>query len=168
MFAFSPEFMREEFRRSAPEVISPFEKLALPDGGSYTTQNGIRILENWTGLDKAYAEAKSISFDYAVAEKCRKTAMVKAGFDWLDVGNWDEYAKLLGNTGAEVYGPGASSCFVDSDIPVALCGVSDLIVVVRSGKDGNAPSVLIVKKGESQQVREAVEEIKKAGRTELL
>jgi mannose-1-phosphate guanylyltransferase/mannose-1-phosphate guanylyltransferase/mannose-6-phosphate isomerase len=57
---------------------------------------------------------------------------------------------------------------VDTDIPVALCGVRDLIVVVRSGKDGNPPSVLIAKKGESQGVRDIVEQIKAAGRTELL
>jgi mannose-1-phosphate guanylyltransferase len=168
MFAFSPEFMYEEFRRSAPAIISPFEKLALPDEGSYTTKNGIRVLEHWTGLEKAYAETESVSFDYAVAEKCEKTVMIRAGFNWLDAGNWDEYARLSGNTGSEVYGPGAASCFVDSDIPVALCGVNDLIVVIRSGRDGGVPSALIVKKGESRQVREAVEEIKKAGRTELL
>jgi len=57
---------------------------------------------------------------------------------------------------------------VNSDIPVALCGVEDLIVVVRSGKDGGAPAVLISKKGETQRVREIVEEIKASGRTELL
>jgi mannose-1-phosphate guanylyltransferase len=168
MFAFSPEFMREEFRRIAPGVMLPFEKLALPGEESYTAKNGVRILEHWTGLDKAYAEAESISFDYAVAEKCGKTAVIRAGFDWLDAGNWDEYSRLPGNTGSEVYGTGAASCFVDSDIPVALSGVSDLIVVIRSGRDGGVPSALIVKKGESQRVREAVEEIKKAGRTELL
>jgi mannose-1-phosphate guanylyltransferase len=94
--------------------------------------------------------------------------MVEAGFDWLDVGSWDEYAKLAGETGAEVYNSGAENCFVDADIPVALCGVEDLIVVVRSGKNGAPPAVLISKKGETQRVREIVEKIKAAGRKELL
>jgi mannose-1-phosphate guanylyltransferase/mannose-1-phosphate guanylyltransferase/mannose-6-phosphate isomerase len=51
---------------------------------------------------------------------------------------------------------------------VALAGVEDLIVVVRSGRDGGVPAVLVTKKGETRYVRDIVEQIKKAGRTELL
>jgi mannose-1-phosphate guanylyltransferase/mannose-1-phosphate guanylyltransferase/mannose-6-phosphate isomerase len=51
---------------------------------------------------------------------------------------------------------------------VALCGVEDLIVVVRSGADGSPPSVLVCRRGESQKVKEAVDAIKAAGRTDLL
>jgi mannose-1-phosphate guanylyltransferase/mannose-1-phosphate guanylyltransferase/mannose-6-phosphate isomerase len=57
---------------------------------------------------------------------------------------------------------------VDSDIPVAICDVDDLIVVVRSGKDGSIPSVLIAKKGETQKVGAIVEQIKAKNRSELL
>jgi mannose-1-phosphate guanylyltransferase/mannose-1-phosphate guanylyltransferase/mannose-6-phosphate isomerase len=165
IFAFSSDFMLREFRRHAPGVIAPFERAAEKE--LFTVREGIRVLENSPDLLKAYAETENISFDYAVAEKCGRIVMVKADFDWLDVGNWDEYARLR-DAVSEVYGAGADSCFVDSDIPVALCGVKDLIVVIRSGADGGAPAALIVKKGETQLVREAVEQIKKAGRTELL
>ncbi|MDR0601195.1 MAG: mannose-1-phosphate guanylyltransferase [Treponema sp.] len=168
MFAFSSGFLLQEFRRNAPGVISPFEKFAVPPEGAFTVTKGLRILERWEGLENAYARAENISFDYALAEKCENTVMVRADFDWIDAGNWDEYAKLLGNTGAEVYAAESESCFVDSDIPVALCGVRDLIVTVRSGRDGRSPAVLIVKKGQSQLVRAAVEAVKNAGRTELL
>ncbi|MDR1319048.1 MAG: mannose-1-phosphate guanylyltransferase, partial [Treponema sp.] len=174
MFAFSSKFMLGEFRHLAREVIRPFEKLRAPDEKCYTSKNGIRILRSWPDLENAYRQTRAVSFDYAIAEKCSQTVMVSAGFDWIDVGNWEEYARLLGRTGAEVYhaGPGGgdkeSSCFVDSDIPVALAGVEDLIVVVRSGRDGEIPAVLITKKGETQYVRDLVEQIKKAGRTELL
>ncbi|GHV91388.1 hypothetical protein AGMMS50268_18910 [Spirochaetia bacterium] len=173
MFAFSAEFMLAEFRRHAAEVIGPFERLIVPGEGAYRTEQNLRILENWPGLDAAYGETKAISFDYAIAEKCENTAMVRANFNWIDVGNWDEYARLLSargaaDTGSEVYRSGAEDCFVDSDIPVALAGVEGLIVTVRSGRDGNPPSVLIVKKGETQRLREIVDKIKEAGRTELL
>jgi mannose-1-phosphate guanylyltransferase/mannose-1-phosphate guanylyltransferase/mannose-6-phosphate isomerase len=168
MFAFSSRFMLAEFRRRAPELIRPFERLRAPDEGCYGERKGLRILEEWPELREAYGEVKSISFDYAIAEQCAQTVMVKAGFDWIDVGNWDEYARLLGNTGAEIYQSGCESCFVDSDIPVTLAGVKDLIVAVRSGRDGGPPAVLIAKKGETQRVRELVEQIRAAGRTELL
>jgi mannose-1-phosphate guanylyltransferase/mannose-1-phosphate guanylyltransferase/mannose-6-phosphate isomerase len=171
MFAFSSKFMLNEFKRKAWDVINPFEQLRAPDEKSYTSERGLRILNEWADLEDAYRRTKSISFDYAIAEKCDQTVMVGAGFDWIDVGTWEEYARLLGNTNSEVYlaGPDkGKGCFVDSDIPVALAGVEDLIVVVRSGKDGSPPAVLITQKGKTQYVRDIVEQIKKAGRTELL
>jgi mannose-1-phosphate guanylyltransferase/mannose-1-phosphate guanylyltransferase/mannose-6-phosphate isomerase len=178
MFAFSSSFLLEEFRRNAPECLRPFDTLKAPDEAAYTVRNGLKILDAWSGLGEAYNAVKGISFDYAIAEKCGRTVMAAARFDWFDVGSWDEYAKLLGASRGEVYAArnpsdgadpcDAGSCFVDADIPVALCGVSDLIVVVRSGRNGGVPSVLIAKKGETQGVRDIVEQIKTAGRTELL
>jgi mannose-1-phosphate guanylyltransferase/mannose-1-phosphate guanylyltransferase/mannose-6-phosphate isomerase len=178
MFAFSNQFMQAEFRRHASEVIDPFEKLTAPGESAYRTERGLKILENWPGLEGAYRDTKAISFDYAIAEKCENTAMVRAGFNWIDIGNWDEYARLLGDlrplapgaagNGPELYLSGSRDCFVDSDIPVALAGVEGLIVTVRSGRDGGPPSVLILKKGESQRLREIVEKIKEAGKSELL
>jgi hypothetical protein len=94
--------------------------------------------------------------------------MVAADFEWRDIGSWDEYAALLGDSRSGVYAVDAASCFVDADIPVALCGVRDLIVVARSGKDGGAPSILIARKGETQRIREVVDKIREDGRTDLL
>jgi mannose-1-phosphate guanylyltransferase/mannose-1-phosphate guanylyltransferase/mannose-6-phosphate isomerase len=173
MFAFSTSLMREEFRRNAPEILRPFESLEAPPEGAYTAIGGIRALENWPGLAGAYAAVEPVSLDYAIAEKCRRTLMVAGNFRWLDVGSWDEYARLMGGAGsrnaAGVYTvpEGEDSCFVDADIPVALCGVEDLIVVIRGGKDG-PPAALIARKGETQRVREIVEQLKRAGRTDLL
>ena len=170
MFAFSTKYMAGCFSRLAPEVFRPFTKLKAPDAGAWTVKKGLRMLSAWEGLAEAYGKAASISFDYAVAEKCAEGVCIRAGFDWIDVGDWEEYAKLLGGSGAEVYCPdaGGDSCFVDSDIPVALAGVEDLIVVIRSGRDGSAPAALITRKGQTQRVRELVERIKQAGRQDLL
>jgi mannose-1-phosphate guanylyltransferase/mannose-6-phosphate isomerase len=168
MFAFSSRFLLREFNRNAPELISPFEKLVAPNEQAYTVEQGLRILKNWAGLEEAYRTVKGVSFDYAIAEKCARTTVVAAGFEWLDVGSWDEYIKLADDPGSEVYRSGSENCFVDADMPVALCGVDGLIVVVRSGKNGSPPAVLISKKGETQRVRAIVEKIKTAGRRDLL
>jgi mannose-1-phosphate guanylyltransferase/mannose-1-phosphate guanylyltransferase/mannose-6-phosphate isomerase len=168
MFAFSSKFMLNEYRRSAPEVISPFDKLQDPSEWSYQTKGGLRILSEWHGLAKAYTAAKAISFDYAIAEKCTETVMVKADFSWTDVGSWDEYTRLLKGGEKDVFRVGSENSFVDSDIPVALVGADNLIVVIRSGKDGSPPSALVVKKGESQKVRQIVDQLKETGRSELL
>ncbi|MCL1813811.1 MAG: mannose-1-phosphate guanylyltransferase [Treponema sp.] len=171
MFAFSSRFMLNEFRRSAPDLMQPFEKLRAPDDRSFRTEKGLRILWEWLDLKNAYNDVKAISFDYAIAEKCLDTVMVEAGFDWLDVGGWDEYAALIDKNKlnkSEVYQTGSKDCFVDSDIPVALIGVEDLIIAVRSGKNGGPGSVLVAKKGETQHMREIVEQIKEQNREELL
>jgi mannose-1-phosphate guanylyltransferase/mannose-6-phosphate isomerase len=168
IFGFALSFMTGELRRRAPEVFTPFARLAPPGESAYRVQDGVQVLEAWPGLEEAYAASPSLSFDYALAEKCEQTVMAVANFSWLDVGSWDEYAKLRGPSPAEVYCSGGEGCFVDADLPVALCGVRDLIVVVRSGKDGGPPAVLIAQKGESQRVKEITEQIRAAGRVELL
>jgi mannose-1-phosphate guanylyltransferase len=174
MFAFSCDFIAEEYRRLAADVNSPFENLKAPDKKSYTKIKDLCVLDKWTGLDKAYKQAKSISFDYAIAEKCSQTVMIRSSFDWIDIGSWDDYARLLSNpsdinnNGTEFFSAGTNDCFVDSDIPVALAGVEDLIVVIRSGKDGCPPSALITRKGKTQLVRDIVEKIKQSDRKDIL
>jgi mannose-1-phosphate guanylyltransferase/mannose-1-phosphate guanylyltransferase/mannose-6-phosphate isomerase len=173
MFGFSSNFILEEFRRNAPEIYRAFENLAAPGKDGYSLQGGIRVLDKWPGLAEAYAAAPGISVDYAIAEKCPSVVMVRARFQWFDLGSWDEFARLAselraGGLRSEVYAQDASGCFVDSDVPVALCGVEDLIVVIRSGKDGGPATALVAKKGATQGVKNIVEQIKAAGRTELL
>jgi mannose-1-phosphate guanylyltransferase/mannose-1-phosphate guanylyltransferase/mannose-6-phosphate isomerase len=177
MFAFSSKFMFQEFKRSAPDLILPFGKLRAPDERSFRTERGLRILWEWLELKEAYAKTEAVSFDYAIVEKCSDIVMVAAGFHWTDVGSWDEYARLASEgtgddvsfaKGTEVFQTEAKNCFVDSDMPVALIGVEDLIVAVRSAKNGVGGTVLIAKKGETQKVREIVEQIKARDRKELL
>jgi len=168
MFAFDISFMENEMRLLAPDVFLPFEKLKLPKDSEYTTVKGIKILA-WQGLETAYRKTLGISFDYAIAEKCKKTVMVRTNFDWIDIGNWDEYAGICGKNNSQIYGEKeAASCYVDSDIPVALAGVENLIVVIRLGKNGNGACALITRKGQTQKVRNIVEQIKKSGKNELL
>ena len=168
MFAFNIDFIKNQFDNLAPDVIKPFYKLSKPEKRDYTVIKNIKILNNWKGLENAYKKTKNISFDYAVAEKCGNKAMIRASFDWIDIGNWDEYAKLIQNTGSRVFSADSDTCFVDSDIPVALAGVEDLIVIIKSEKNGRPAAALITKKGRTQKVRDVTELIKKSGNNNLL
>jgi mannose-1-phosphate guanylyltransferase/mannose-1-phosphate guanylyltransferase/mannose-6-phosphate isomerase len=168
MFAFDCGFMEKEFRRLAAPVIRPFDRLRPPGAKSYKKTKGLKVLSNWEGLEGAYRKTKSISFDYAVTTHCARIAMVSCGFEWVDVGSWDEYACIAARN-KNVYTAGdCGGNFVDSDVPVALVGVRDLIVVIRTGRDGSPQTALIAKKGETQRVRDIVEQIKKEGKTENL
>ena len=186
MFAFNLDFILQQFYTHAPHLVSPFESLPPPSPGGLSRDSGTAVVRRWEGLAEAYAGMQSISFDYAIAEKCRTVFMAASDFFWADVGSWDEYAKLAGSgpaspaapapvvepaetTGhAAVFSAGGGGSYVLSDIPVALCGVDDLVVVIQSGKNGRPPTALIAKKGTTQKVREIVDKIKTAGRTDLL
>ena len=170
MFAFPSFYMEECFRYLAPEVYLPFEALKPPTPDSYTVSDGVRVLDRWAGLDAAYRKAKSISFDYAIAEKALRGAMIEASFDWIDIGNWEEYAKIRPEGGSSVFAAGneGETCFVDSDIPVALAGVEDLIVAIRAGKNGAPAVALVTRKGQAHKVRDVVTLIRESGRTDLL
>jgi mannose-1-phosphate guanylyltransferase/mannose-6-phosphate isomerase len=168
MFAFSTRFITQEFLKLAPDIAAPFEKVGFPNAHC---QNEITLIENWDGLAAAYAQIKKISFDFAVVTKCAKVIMSAARFQWRDVGCWDEYASLAQqavSSEENIFRINSENTFVDSDIPVALCGADDLIVVVRSGKGGALPSVLIAKKGETQKVGAIVDMINAQDKKELL
>ena len=146
------------------------------------TERGVRIAGETEALETAYAAAPRISIDYALMEQSTRVAMVPAGFTWNDVGSWDEIAALSERgvldpdaaltpmaSGAytETDGPptvevDAGGNFVFSELPVALAGVEDLIVVVRNGR------VLITKKGESQLVKRVVDALAKARHDDIL
>ena len=174
MFAFNINFMAQQFSLLAPQVINPFEKLKPPDAHDYTVCKGVKILADWKGLNEAYKKTKSISFDYAIAENCKKIVMIKTKFDWIDIGNWDEYSNLKQsgkiniNNDPDVFKYASSNCYIDSDIPAALAGVDDLIIVIRSGKNGEPACALITKKGKTQNVKDVVEQIKASNRKDLL
>lgn len=160
MYAFRSDFLRRELAAHAPEVARAFESLI--DRPREAERGGIRIVEAWEGLAEAYERTPSISLDYAVSEKCASVALVPASFSWEDVGSWDEMARLFPGGSGSAVAVESKGCYVDSDIPVALCGVTDLVVVIRNG------AALVLRKGASQLVRKAVERLKSTGRRDLL
>ena len=115
-------------------------------------------------IEALYSRSPKDSIDYAVMEKSKTTAMVEASFSWSDIGSWDEAAKLFGEQPAapRVISVDSDNVFVDSDLPVALAGVEDLVVVVKNGV------VLVCKRGKSQKVKQVVETIQESGEEELL
>ncbi|MDR1933606.1 MAG: mannose-1-phosphate guanylyltransferase [Spirochaetales bacterium] len=151
MFVFSLKTLEEEFAAHAPDVWLPFLRLAektAPEKGRIA-DGDVRVWGESRDMKSLYEKLPSISVDYAVMEKSSKTAMVRASFEWNDVGSWDEAARLYQDEAPAVFAAGAAGNRVFSDIPVALCGVENLVVVIRGGR------ALVMKQGSSQLVREA-------------
>jgi mannose-1-phosphate guanylyltransferase len=160
MYAYGLDFMSRELETWAPEVPAAFGLLSgYP---IFDLINGVRVLRSWEGLAGAYDTAPSISVDYAVSEHCQRVAMVQASFEWHDIGSFEEMAALFPDAGRPLAAPGSKNCWVYSDLPVALCGVEDLMVVVKNG------CVLVARRGAGQLVKDAVDQIRSSGRTDVL
>lgn len=120
------------------------------------TRDGARILPDAA----AFAASPDESIDYAVMEKADRVAVVPVAMGWSDVGSWDALHTLGSNADGDthhgdVIALDTSNCLLRSDgIRIAAVGVHDLIVVA-SGND-----VLILPRGQSQDVKRIVEALK--------
>ena len=153
MFLFPLELLDSELHRHAPEIAA---LLANPPIGSAPGapdhSRSALVVPPSPELRAAYEGLQAISVDYALMERSDRVAAVPASFRWSDVGSWDELARVAaGDT--PVAAAEARGNAVFSDLPVALAGVDDLIVVVNNG------AVLVTRKGHTQLVRDAVRQL---------
>lgn len=115
------------------------------------TQTGQRILPD----ADAFAASPSDSIDYAVMEKAERVAVVPVSMGWSDIGSWDALYALNPEPRGDVIAIDTENCLLQSDgLRIAAVGVHDLIVVA-SGND-----VLILPRGQSQDVKRVVEALK--------
>ena len=104
-----------------------------------------------------FKKIDSISIDYSVLEKSNSILVKPVNFIWNDIGSWDSFSKLKNlskekNNIFEINSKN-NSIFNENRI-VATIGVNDIIVA-----DTN-DATLIVKKGESEKVKDLVEILK--------
>lgn len=114
-------FLREA-KRSKPELATFIESFPKKDHEAY-------IAEHFPTLPK-------ISVDYAIMEKAERVTVAEARFDWDDMGSWTALPAHLpvddhGNTlrGAVAIHDSKNNIALSEKRLIALCGVSDLIVV---------------------------------------
>jgi mannose-1-phosphate guanylyltransferase/mannose-1-phosphate guanylyltransferase/mannose-6-phosphate isomerase len=142
----------EEF---APEILAA-ARAAIEAG----RREGDRLLPDAA----AFARASALAVDVAVMERSSRVAIAPAAMGWSDLGSWDALYALAGHDerGNAVAGNAlaldSENVLVRSDGPaVVAIGVKDLIVVAT----GDA--VLVVPRGESQRVKEALDALARRG-----
>ena len=151
MFLFRLDSFTGELEKYAPEVFQLFSRLQeIPVPANY---DGVTVVFDNPEVAQLYTNAPSISIDYAVMEKTDRAAVLPASFKWNDIGSWDEYTRVFPESVPVKGQADSQDCFVLSDLPVSLVGVKDLIVVIRNGR------ALICRKGESQAVKDALNEL---------
>lgn len=156
IFLFSPRVMLDELAAHAPEVLAATRK-AFEVG----QRDGVNLL-----LDQdAFAAVPSISVDYAVMEKTKRSAVVPCDIGWADVGGFAELWRLGDKDTAGNHAKG-TSILIDAennlvhnhDGPaVAIIGLSNIMVI-------STPSgVLVCPLDRAQDVKKAAEAAKLLG-----
>jgi mannose-1-phosphate guanylyltransferase/mannose-1-phosphate guanylyltransferase/mannose-6-phosphate isomerase len=105
-----------------------------------------------------FEAAPATSIDKAVMEKADRVAVVPVAMGWSDVGSWEALHALgpLDSEGnlltGDVVAPGSRDCLVRSEGPVVVAlGVEGLVIVATER------AVLVVPRGDSQRVKEAID-----------
>jgi mannose-1-phosphate guanylyltransferase len=154
MFVFPSKLMSEEIARLLPDV-----------------DRGIRqLLSAPKEIGAIYPRLPSVSIDYGVMEKTEHVAVLPAAFGWSDVGSWDAAMAIYtpDENGNVVRGnamlSGVRRSMVDAEGGrfVALVGLDDVIVV------DTQDALLVIKRGESQDVKRIVEALKARNDEDLL
>jgi len=117
-----------------------------------------------SGSDEAFAALASSSIDRALLEKSDRVAVVPGEMGWSDVGSWEALWSLgprdaAGNVlSGDVVAPSSTGSLIRSDGPVVVAlDVHDLVVVATER------AVLVVPRGQSQRVKEAIDALHARG-----
>jgi mannose-1-phosphate guanylyltransferase len=120
------------------------------------------------GLEAFMEGVTPLSVDVGILEKERGCKVVRAGFQWSDVGSWPALADVLPDAGAGNRRSGAGELIaLDASNNVvygpdghltALIGVDDLIVVHTEGAS------LVCSKEHAQDVRRMVDQVRRQAR----
>ncbi len=120
-------------------------------------------------LNRCYPLFRSISIDYGIMEKAKNVYVIRAPFQWNDVGSWEEIYLIspkdgqgnavVGNT---VLRETHHSLIYSPKKWVAAIGVENLIVVETDD------ALLIARRDRSQEVKHIVDELSSRDQTHLL
>ncbi|HSB19097.1 MAG TPA: mannose-1-phosphate guanylyltransferase [Anaeromyxobacteraceae bacterium] len=160
IFVFRVDVILDEIRRAMP-VLG--EQLEVIERALDTPRYG-------RTLKRVFPDCPSISIDFGVMEKSRRIAVVPAELGWSDVGSFSALSEVR-RTDAEgnvVEGEGLVIEGKENVVighgrrPLAVVGL-DGVVAVDAGD-----AILVVRRDRSQDVRKAVEELRRRGRQDVL
>jgi mannose-1-phosphate guanylyltransferase/mannose-6-phosphate isomerase len=160
MFAFGARRVLEELGRYRPDILAAARR-AFAEASS--DLDFLRLGR------EAFLACPAEAIDRAVMERTADAAVIPAEFEWSDVGSWDALWDLAdkdarGNAvrgDVQLQDTRDSLVFGDRRL-VATLGVEGLIIVDTDD------AVLVADRSRSQDVREVVEDLKRANRSEHL
>ena len=158
MFCFGAQAFLEALKECSPELYSK--------AAGCWDETDKREPEKISLHPNEFAKLNDISIDYAVMEKHRDVAVVRAEFPWNDIGSWSALGELTAPDGdgnrisGEAIMVGARDCYIQSDSRVvAAIGVQNLIVV------DTPDALLVTDKAHVQDVKQVVSQLKLTNHT---
>jgi mannose-1-phosphate guanylyltransferase/mannose-6-phosphate isomerase len=160
MFVFGAKRLLDELGRFRPDILAAARR-AFAEA---TDDLGFLRLGK-----EAFLACPAEAIDRAVMEKTAHAAVIPAEFEWSDVGSWGALWELAEKDGAgnaargdvQLQDTKDTLVFGDRRL-VATLGVEGLIIV------DSDDALLVADRSRSQEVREVVEDLKRANRSEHL
>jgi mannose-1-phosphate guanylyltransferase len=141
MFVWQCEAFLAECDRLSPPLATFIREFPTGDPAAY--------------LAASFERLPKSSVDYAIMEQATDVLAIKAEFDWDDVGTWTALPAHLGkdsadntSTGAHAIVDSRNNIVVANSRIIALCGVSDLVVVET------ADAVLVCHRNAVQRIKD--------------
>jgi len=147
MFIWKASSILHAVKLYLPELHESLEEI-IKSIGTSEYESTLKI--QWATIHKN-------SVDYGIMEKAKNVYVIKADFDWSDIGSWDALYELKEKDEHEnvisgnVISTGTNGCYIYSDGNlISTIGVKDLIIVQSKN------AILIVHRSESEKVKEIV------------
>ena len=159
MFCFRADTMMQAMKTHCPDVLE-------------AAQNSVTNARKGSADDYSYLEldqdhftqASKISIDYAVMEKAKDIAVVRADIGWNDVGSWNAMADLTetDSDGNQIVGDVTAvdtrnSYISSEDRMIGTVGIDNLVVVDTSD------ALLVADRDHVQDVKALFEKLKNSG-----
>ena len=159
MFLFRADIFLEEIKQLQPEIFSACHE-------AYThSEHDLDFIR----LDEqAFLKAPDISIDYAVMEKTAKAGVVSLESNWSDVGSWhalwESFERDHNNnaTYGDVIVEDCSGSYIHANNRlVTAVGIKDQVIIET------ADAILVAPRDRAQEVKDIVDKLKQANRTEV-
>lgn len=137
MYLFKIKTFLSELKKHSPETFSVLAKPAKE-------------------FIAGFGDMPKISIDFGISEKSDKIAVFEGDFGWSDIGSFDSLSEITGQEKNKKHvSINSKNIFIHSasNRLIATSGVEDLIIIE------NRDSILVQKKGESENIKQVVEHL---------
>ncbi len=154
MFIFQLPTMLEAYQEFLPDMYEIFNDIS----DSYDTE------QERTSIENVYSLCRNISVDNGIIEKVDNRYVIKASFDWSDLGTWGSVYDHLEKDYLKNGIQGNAMIFEASDNMVRISDPKKLVVL--NGLEGfivvdTGDVLMICKKEKEQEIKEIVKEVRK-------
>lgn len=150
MFAFSIQSFWKELREHSPAIF-------------------VQTLKSLSQMTLDFAAMPEVSIDYAVMEASKNLIAIPLNLKWSDIGSWDSVFDMMDKDENQnvkignVYDVNTKNSLIyGGKRLISTMGLEDVIVIETED------ALFLGKKGDSQNVKKIVEELKRQGKKESL